>query len=139
MSPKRLAVYIAILLTLTWPLSRIAPAQESEVIAGGEIEYQRHCATCHGVDGKGKGYMAKSLTVEPSDLTQLARKNGNKFPFWHAYRTIDGREEVRGHGTREMPVWGSRFKVEAGGSDPASRATVAGRILGLVFYLEHTL
>jgi len=123
--------------SLIWTLSRITPAQEPEVIAGGEIEYQHHCASCHGVDGKGRGYMAKFLTLEPSDLTQLAKRSGDKFSFWHVYRTIDGREQVRGHGKREMPIWGRRFQAEARGGDPASRATVSGRILGLVFYLEH--
>jgi hypothetical protein len=137
MNLKRLAIYIAILFTFVWTLSRMAPAQEPEVIAGGEIEYQHHCASCDGVDGKGRGHMAKFLTIEPSDLTQLAKRNGDKFPFWHVYRTIDGRDGVRGHGAREMPIWGRRFQAEAGDGDPASRATVSGRILALVFYLEH--
>jgi hypothetical protein len=122
--------------TLLWMPSRIAPAQEQEVIAAGEIEYQHHCASCHGVDGKGSGPMAKFLTIEPSDLTQLTKRN-LKFPFWQVYRTIDGRQGVRGHGTREMPVWGSRFQAQASGGDRTARSEVAGRILSLVFYLEH--
>jgi mono/diheme cytochrome c family protein len=112
-------------------------AQEHDVIAAGEIEYQRNCATCHGVDGKGRGMMSKFLTIEPSDLTQLAKKNAGRFPFWQVYRTIDGREEVRGHGTREMPIWGARFRTEAGSDGAGSRSQVAGRILGLAFYLQH--
>jgi mono/diheme cytochrome c family protein len=115
----------------------LAQAQETEVIAGGELEYQNHCAICHGVDGKGRGIMAKFLTISPSNLTQLAKKNAGRFPFWQTYRVIDGREEVRGHGTREMPIWGARFQAEAKGSDPGSRSQAAGRILGLVFYLQH--
>jgi Cytochrome C oxidase, cbb3-type, subunit III len=106
-------------------------------IAGGEIEYQRYCATCHGVNGKGRGPMARFLTIEPSDLTRLAKRNGNKFDFWQVYRTIDGREQMRAHGTREMPVWGTRFQAEAKGYDQVSRAEVAGRILGLTFYLQY--
>ena len=90
--------------------SRLTAAQEMEVIMAGEIEYQQYCAVCHGVDGKGHGIMGKYLTVEPSDLTQSAKKNGGRFPFWQIYRIIDGREEVRGHGAREMPVWGQAFK-----------------------------
>ena len=81
--------------------------------------------------------MARFLTIEPSDLTQLAKRNSNKFDFWQVYRTIDGREEVRGHGTREMPVWGTRFQAEAEGYDQISRSQVAGRILGLAFYLQY--
>jgi len=50
---------------------------------------------------------------------------------------IDGREEIRGHGTRDMPVWGARFRVDAKGDDTGSRSQIAGRILSLVFYLQH--
>jgi hypothetical protein len=36
-----------------------------------------------------------------------------------------------------MPIWGDRFRAQAGGNDPGSRAQAAGRLLGLVFYLRH--
>ncbi|HXV84702.1 MAG TPA: c-type cytochrome [Candidatus Binatia bacterium] len=136
MTVNRLMLLAAILVAC---LTSITPAQaqETEVIAGGELEYQNNCAICHGVDGKGYGIMAKFLSVSPADLTQIAKKNAGRFPFWQVYRVIDGREEVRAHGTREMPIWGARFQAEAGGSDPGSRAQAAGRILGLVFYLQH--
>ncbi|HEX9145756.1 MAG TPA: cytochrome c, partial [Candidatus Binatia bacterium] len=131
-------IFLAALLVLVCicVFVRLAPAQEIEVIMAGELEYQQYCAVCHGTNGKGYGIMRKFLTVEPSDITQIAKKNGGRFPFWQIYRIIDGREEVRGHGTREMPVWGARFRSQAGGDDPGSRSQVAGRILALVFYLE---
>ena len=129
---------VAILVaTLSWHWCAPARGQEMEVIAGGEIEYQNYCAICHGVDGRGHGLMSKFLTVQPSDLTQLAKKNAGRFPFWQVYRTIDGREEVRGHGTRDMPIWGARFRADAKGDDAGSRSQIAGRILSLVFYLQH--
>jgi mono/diheme cytochrome c family protein len=120
-----------------WTLSTTASGQETEVIAGGEIEFQRYCAVCHGVDGKGRGLMTKFLTIPPANLTQLTKKNGGKFPFWQVYRVIDGREEIRAHGTREMPVWGARFQAAADGNDSGSRSQVAGQILSLVFFLQH--
>ena len=129
---------VAILVAaLHWHCLTLARAQEMEVIAAGEIEYQNYCAICHGVDGRGYGIMAKFLTVQPSDLTQLAKKNTGRFPFWQVYRTIDGREQIRGHGTRDMPVWGARFRADARGDDTGSRSQIAGRILSLVFYLQH--
>jgi mono/diheme cytochrome c family protein len=118
-------------------LTSHAAAQESEVIAGGEIEYQRHCASCHGMDARGDGPLAKYLTVKPADLTQVAKKNGGEFPFWQTYRIIDGRDEIKAHGTREMPVWGQRFLAEQGSKDRYSETEVTGRILSLVFYLRH--
>ena len=81
--------------------------------------------------------MNKYLTLKPTNLTQLSKRNADKFPFWQIYRIIDGREKVRGHGLSEMPVWGPRFRSEAGGSDPGAKSQAAGRILSLVFYLQH--
>ncbi|HEY7217954.1 MAG TPA: c-type cytochrome [Candidatus Binatia bacterium] len=121
----------------TWTGGATAAAQEMEVVAGGELEYQNYCAVCHGVDAKGQGIMSKFLNVRPADLTQLAKKSGGTFPFWQVYRVIDGRQEISGHGTRDMPIWGDRFRAQAGGNDPGSRAQAAGRLLGLVFYLRH--
>ena len=126
-----------LLAALHWHCLALARAQEMEVIAGGEIEYQNYCAVCHGVDGRGQGIMAKFLTVQPSDLTQLAKRSAGQFPFWQVFRVIDGQEEVRGHGTRDMPVWGARFRADAKGDDTGSRSQIAGRILSLVFYLQH--
>ncbi len=117
--------------------SRLTAAQQMDVIMAGELEYQRYCAVCHGADAKGSGVMRTFLTIAPSDLTQVSKKNGGRFPFWQIYGVIDGREEVRGHGTRDMPIWGARFRSQAGGDDTGSKSQVAGRILGLVFYLQY--
>jgi Cytochrome c len=75
----------------------------------GRLEYQASCAACHGADGKGNGPMAAALTTKPPDLTMLSKKNNGVFPFGRIYETIDGRSEIRSHGTRDMPIWGFRF------------------------------
>ena len=59
------------------------------------------------------------------------------FRFGISNGVIDGREEIRGHGTRDMPIWGARFRSQAGGDDTGSKSQVAGRILGLVSYLQY--
>ncbi|HSF58711.1 MAG TPA: cytochrome c, partial [Candidatus Binatia bacterium] len=87
--------------------------------------------------GRGDGVMRRYLNIPPANLRQLAKKNGGKFPFWEVYRKIDGQTEVRAHGTREMPIWGDRFRAEAGGDGKSAVTQAAGRILGLTFYLEH--
>jgi mono/diheme cytochrome c family protein len=106
-------------------------AQEDEIAAGGRFQYQSHCAVCHGVKGVGDGRMAGDLLIKPSDLTQLAKKNGGSFPFWKVYRVIDGRDEVEAHGSRAMPVWGVWFQVMEG-----SELLATGRILELIYYLK---
>ena len=120
-----------------WVFSMPGHAQEIEVIAAGELEYQNYCAVCHGVDGRGQGIMRKYLTVPPANLRRLTLTGGGKFPFWEVYRKIDGQTEVRGHGTLDMPVWGDRFRTQAGGDAKTAQTQAAGRILSLVFYLQH--
>jgi len=72
------------------------------------------CAACHGQAAKGDRPLAPDLKVTLADFTQVSKKNGGEFPMGRVYRVIEGREEVKGHGTREMPIWGrssrSRFK-----------------------------
>lgn len=124
----------------TWVMLALAfasHAQQTEIIAGGELEYQRNCAVCHGTEGRGDGIMRRYLTLPPANLRQLAKNNGGKFPFWEVYAKIDGQREVRGHGTREMPIWGDRFRAEARGSGKSALTEAAGRILTLTYYLEH--
>jgi mono/diheme cytochrome c family protein len=111
-------------------------AQQEEVAKAGRPAYEQYCAVCHGREGKGDGGAASLLTVKPADLTQLSKNNDGTFPFWQVYRVIDGREEeIRGHGARDMPIWGQEFRLQAGSSAMA-QSQVRGRILELIYYLE---
>jgi mono/diheme cytochrome c family protein len=76
----------------------------------GPALYKAYCASCHGTDAKGGGAMAKSLKVPPADLTRISARNAGKFPLMRIEGIISGEEQAgSGHGTREMPVWGSIF------------------------------
>ena len=76
----------------------------------GPALYKAYCASCHGTDAKGGGAMAKSLKVPPADLTRISARNAGKFPLMRIEKIISGEEQTgSGHGTREMPVWGSIF------------------------------
>src|SRR5450759_2539476 len=75
----------------------------------GHIEYLWSCAVCHGIDAKGSGPLAAQLKTSPTDLTRLAENNGGVLPVSTLYETIDGRQEVKAHGTRDMPAWGYRY------------------------------
>lgn len=79
----------------------------------GKFEYEGACAVCHGPKGKGDGYMKSQLVSRVPDLTVLARNNNGVFPFDRVYQIIDGREEVKSHGSREMPVWGRTFNLQS--------------------------
>jgi mono/diheme cytochrome c family protein len=71
--------------------------------------YTTYCAVCHGTDGKGGGPAATALKVPPTDLTNLSKSNGGKFPAMKVMSAISGQSAVPAHGSREMPVWGSLF------------------------------
>ena len=111
--------------------------QEQEILEAGKREFQRSCATCHGIAANGNGPSANALNVQPADLTQMSKKHGGTFLFWRTYEKISGRDEdiIRGHGTREMPIWGERFRAEPD-ADSAYNMGVRGRILSLVHYLQ---
>lgn len=75
----------------------------------GRREYMNSCASCHGASAKGDGPLAASLQRPPADLTMLSHRNGGVFPAQRVQQVIDGRTDVKAHGSREMPVWGERF------------------------------
>ena len=84
---------------------------------------------------RGDGPIASSLTARPSDLTGLAARNGGAFPVDQVTAKIDGREEVKAHGPRDMPVWGDAL-VWPEEDTPARREQVRRRIADLVEYLH---
>ena len=108
----------------------------------GEFEYRNSCAQCHGVSGKGDGPVASSLTKSPPDLTMLQKNNGGVFPVTNVYSIIEGNADVRVHGSRDMPVWGNRFRGRI--KDDETRASrradsdeyITTRILALIEYLS---
>jgi mono/diheme cytochrome c family protein len=84
----------------------------------GPALFKAYCAVCHGESGKGDGSMATALKVKPPDLTRIAARNGGRFPTERAQRIISGEElPSKGHGTREMPVWGPIFSQVARDQD----------------------
>jgi len=78
----------------------------------GKQFYLQYCASCHGTDGKGNGPVVRQLKIKATDLTLLRKKNKGTFPFDDVMATIDGRRTVKGHGERDMPVWGEVFPAE---------------------------
>lgn len=107
----------------------------------GKQEFNRSCGACHGESAKGDGPLAEVLLVEPPDLTSISKRHGGKFPASWVYRIIDGRNGLRAHGSREMPIWGDRYRADALRGLPlplniGADAVVHGRILSLVFYLD---
>jgi len=79
-------------------------------VAGQEV-FRANCASCHGLDLKGTGPAGPALKNKPTDLTQLSKRNGGKFPLARVEGAIEGNGFVLAHGSREMPVWGEAFRA----------------------------
>jgi mono/diheme cytochrome c family protein len=127
----------------------LARAVHAEDVDVGKLEFQSSCASCHGMDGKGKGPVSGQLKVPPSDLTVLASNNKGMFPTDAVYQTISGLRTVPAHGIREMPIWGERFNPIIGlphtvdpaywtlaGPDQNPEVVVRKRILAVIDYLN---
>jgi universal stress protein A len=124
------AIVTALLLT-----PALASAQEpvnQQSTAGAEV-YRTYCVACHGASARGDGPLAATMTKKPANLTEIAKRNGGVFPSELVFRTIDGRNKVRGHGGPDMPEWAEAFAKSREAGD-AERVTKV--IQSLVEYLE---
>jgi mono/diheme cytochrome c family protein len=110
----------------------------AETVDVGKQDYDANCAVCHGPTGKGDGPYAASLKIPMPDLTVMAKNNGGVFPSARVFSLIDGRDEVQGHGPRDMPVWGEDYLAKAphGESIAMREGFVRGRILALIDYMH---
>ena len=82
---------------------RVDP-EKKQIIQGREV-YLHYCASCHGVDAKGRGSVSPALKKHPPDLTQINVRYGG-FPTAKIRRIIIGEAQLPIHGENEMPVWG---------------------------------
>ena len=95
----------------------------------GKAIFAEQCMSCHGMDDKPA--TKTDLKEEAPDLTQITkRRKKGEFPIAEIARVIDGRLVVKGHGPREMPVWGEVY--DSLGMDKES---IRGRKGELVAYL----
>ena len=124
----------------------LAQAKDFDI---GKSVFQSSCASCHGMDAKGKGPVSDQLKIPPSDLTTLSRKNGGVFPTNAVYEIVYGTKTVPAHGNREMPIWGERFNPivnlphsvdpfywKMAGPEQNPEVVVRTRILAVIDYLN---
>lgn len=123
--------------TLTALASTMAAAQPSKL---GQREYGNSGAVCHGARAKGDGSYGAIIEQRLPDLKLLCRNNGGVFPVERIYETIDGSRMSKSHATRDMPIWGERYRIQAAEHyidvPDDDRAFVRARILALIEYLS---
>lgn len=136
---KKTIILFILLIVFTAPVFS-SESDEHDITYGG-LEFERACAICHGFNGKGKGVMSDSLTKKPADLTVIAKNNNGHFPFTEIYQIIEGSPKVGIHGSRDMPVWGDRYRIqakdlaEAEGYEVDEYLYTRGLILELMLYI----
>jgi len=81
--------------------------------------------------------MSELMTTVVPPLTTLSKSNGGVFPMDRVLAIIDGRTDIRAHGSG-MPVWGAIFKDPVGSevSGQSAEFITRGRILSLAYYLK---
>lgn len=138
--PPMSQALIASILAVTanaWGQTSVAP-----MVGLGRADYKDRCASCHGDSGQGDGPVKSFLVKPPTDLTTIARRNAGRFPRERVREMIDGRwlADSGPHGSREMPVWGQKFRDQAmdqPDDSPRTAERVAQHRIGsLVKYLE---
>jgi len=115
------------------PVVKQTPIKQTSPASGKEM-FTAYCAPCHGADGKGNGPAAASMKTAPTDLTQMAKKNGGKFPANSLASTLKfgGGAGAGAHGSADMPVWGPLFQS----LDRFHDTSVQQRVSNLVNYVE---
>jgi mono/diheme cytochrome c family protein len=132
-NPARRARLVAIIVATALAGVRAAHAAD-EPPEPRRALYLRYCASCHGPFGGGDGVVAPYLNPRPTDLTQIMKKNNNTFPFQATMKVLDGTNNVRAHGSPEMPVWGEVWR-EQDGVSPDQRAAAQGKLVLITDYL----
>jgi mono/diheme cytochrome c family protein len=117
-------------------LAKGAAAQDVKI---GQEEYRQHCAACHGLEGRGDGPIGQILKTPAPNLAQIAERNGGRYPVQKIYDIIEGGSVVAAHGTRDMPLWGNRYRTAPDPQTPdqtaAANDLAQQRILSLVYFL----
>lgn len=113
--------------------SSVASAAENG--PAGKAMYRKYCAACHGESGKGDGVVSGLMQPKPTDLTQIAKKNGGEFPFMTVAEDIDGTNTIHAHGDPAMPVWGEIFRSDIP-SSMARQSEIRGRIMLITEYVR---
>jgi len=83
-----------------------APAADASPLERGRYLYGLHCATCHGVAGRGDGPSGQALLYPPSDLTRVAERRGGVFVAAEIAAHVDGEIPHPSHGSADQPIWG---------------------------------
>jgi mono/diheme cytochrome c family protein len=95
----------------------------------GKVIFDEQCISCHGMNQIAP--TRTDLEKKAPDLALIMeRRRAKDFPIIEIAQIIDGRQWVKSHGDREMPVWGEVY--DSLGMD---KEEIRGRKGELIAYL----
>ena len=95
----------------------------------GKVIFEKQCKGCHGMGNLAA--TVDTLETKAADLTRINKsRKTTTFPLERIARYIDGRNLVKAHGPRAMPVWGEVYKQEG-----MNETEIKGRKGELIAYL----
>jgi mono/diheme cytochrome c family protein len=128
------AVFFAGVASRAWAQSsegeKVTQSTAEAPAGSGADEFVRHCALCHGLDGRGDGPLAQAMKIVPTDLTRIAARHKGEFPSAKVADVIRNGGGVLGHGSSAMLAWGLYF------SEKHNPAVGRARIAELVRYIQ---
>lgn len=129
-----LSALIALLIFMLGSCAQKAPKNSRAAQAeAGKLLFDEHCSSCHG-DNKDVARV-DTLDITPPDLTMIkARRRVSNFPIVEMARMIDGRNLVKIHGPRAMPVWGEVFA--SSGDDEEAIRTKKGELVAYLMSIQ---
>ena len=134
MPSRGLLLTTVVFATIPFAATALAQSRAGDL---GKREFESKCAVCHGKDGSGVGPYAEHLKHPLPDLRTMAKRNGGVFPVKATFEMIEG--AGKGHGPRDMPVWGLDYTEKAAELYPDlpynQAAYVRTRINALMEYL----
>ena len=125
------ASFFAVLLLVLISSCDSKPPKNSRMAQAvrGKVHFQKYCSSCHGEDGTGK--YIDSLSTQPANLTKLGSAKSENFPILYVANVIDGREMVKNHGSRTMPIWGEVFSDQ----EYLDETQIKGKLAEIIAYL----
>ena len=89
---------------VAWVFSSNPTKNSLQSLERGKAIYESNCLSCHGIDGRGKGPLAKELATTPADLIEIAQ---SRWDSTFAAHVAYGKT-----GNQEMPAFVDKLSKE---------------------------
>lgn len=107
---KKMTVVVTLVSSLLAGGSSLADPAQEEAVRNGREHFKIFCVNCHGINADGKGEVAESLNLMPSDLTALAQTGGDICVAERVLKAVAGVHEVAAGQQQNMPTFSGNLE-----------------------------